>query len=96
MRSVMEALGVADAVQAVQEKRAITKVRAAYATRDKAHAKPTGVRLQRKDGDVLDIFDDGSQRHAWKRKPGLSGRQFRKLRKLVNRNLRRQVTKGTP
>lgn len=79
-----------------QEKQAIARVRQAYATRDPKHAMPTGVRLQRQDGGVLDIYDDGSQRHAWKRKPGLSGRQFRNLRKQVNRKLKQQARETAP
>lgn len=98
MRSVTEALGLGSVVNSVEkaqqqvaEKRAQARLKTAFEQRDPhGPAKPTGVRIKGHDGRILDVYDDGSQRHSWKRKPGLSGRQFRKLRKKVNRNLRVQ------
>lgn len=81
----------ATAQQSIANKRGEARLRTAFEQRDKhGPAKPTGVRI-RTAGSELDVYDDGSVRHAWKRKPGLSGRQFRKLRKSVNRNLRKQA-----
>jgi hypothetical protein len=68
-------------LQKAQEQAAMTKVRAAIDTRDpQGPAKPTGVVYQsQRTGTQQHIFDDGSLRNPWKRTPGLSGRQFRKL-----------------
>lgn len=105
MRSVMEALGLATAAklatatadptranERIANRRARAMLDTAYAQRDKhAAAKPTGVRIKGSNGVVLDVYDDGSHRKLWTRKTGLSGRQFRKLRKVVNRKLRAEA-----
>lgn len=105
MRSVVEALGLADVaemaaraqqrmtpaqIQArLNERRGRAMLATATQQRDPHRAaKPTGVRIKGSNGVVLDVYDDGSHRKPWKRAPGLSGRQFRKLRKAVNRKLR--------
>lgn len=50
---------------------------------------PTGVKYQSpKTGRVQDIMDDGSLRNLWGRAPGVSGRQFRKMRKVAQRAAR--------
>lgn len=103
MRSVTEQLdaqpagdpgAIAKAQEAVANKRARAMLNTAFEQRDPhAAAKPTGVRIKGHDRRILDVYDDGSQRHSWKRKPGLSGRQFRKMRKLVNKQLKAQAAK---
>lgn len=98
MKSVAEQLGLAEPPkqvditqvnEAIARKRARALLLTAYQGRDSHRAaKPTTVRVKDSRGAVLTVFDDGSQRHGWKRMPGLSGRQFRNLRKQVNRKLR--------
>lgn len=85
-------LSLDEATAKANEKRAHAMLATARADQDPHRAaKPTGVRMKDSRSSVQDIYSDGSIRNLWKRKDGLSGRQFRKLRKQVNRNLRAQA-----
>ncbi len=52
-------------------------------------AQPTGVRLQSSVSGLMDIMDDGSLRKLYAKVPGVSGRQFVKMRKRAQREMRR-------
>ena len=110
-RSVTDMLGVAvtaaiaapkpkrtpeELASIARERQGHLRLREAFRARNPHRAaQPTSVRMRDSRGAVLDVFDDGSIRHPYRRKPGLSGRQFRKLRKRANKALRKREREET-
>lgn len=89
--------------RAVHEHQAHEVIGAAVSARNYAHdregvmkaAEPTGVRLKSPtSGRVQDIYNDGSVRNLWQRRPGVTGRQFRKMRKQAMREHRAAEAKA--
>lgn len=75
-----------------KQEKAIAKVQEAIRLRQATQAAgmpaapvATGVGLVDDSGHRQAVFDDGSVRNLYQRKPGISGRQFRKARKRAQR-----------
>lgn len=73
----------------MRERQGHLQLREAFKNRDPHRAaKPSGVWMRDRHGLEYAVCDDGSIRKPYKRVPGLSGRQFRKLRKWANKAIR--------
>lgn len=94
----MDGKSTAEATEAARELIARNRIITAVKTRNPhAPAKPTGVFLKSPTTGVQQmIYNDGSVRNEYQRRPGLSGRQFRKLRKTVNKRVRAKEAVDAP